>query len=136
MAKRKDALSDMLNQSNREEKPGWMDQVISPPTDAGETTPVTKPAPKLTKEAREALRAQKRRDRRLTFDLPPQIKKKCLDWSIEYGVPQSQMAVVAFWLLNNAIAQGDVDINALQTKSDSPKFAYNLDLADLIADFD
>lgn len=83
----------------------------------------------LTKEQQ---RIRERRARRATFDLPPAIREKLADLSIEYGVPQSQ--IVALLLLHGfeRIEAGEIDPAERREKSTSPKFAFNLVLDDLL----
>ena len=90
--------------------------------------PESKPQPTLKQSEKEYERA--------TLYLPPSMKTTLRRWSIDYGVPQSQIAIVALWLLKKAIDDDAIDITTMRTRSDSPRFAYNLDLDELIVDFD
>ena len=130
MPSRDDALLGLLQTDDDDDKPGWQSQ-IEPPR-----VPEPKPSRQLTRAEREKIRAEKRKAQRTTFDLPPPVKQQFWQWSIDYGIPQSQLAVVAAWLLKRAIASGHVDLEAIRVRSDSPKFAYNLTLDEFVKEFE
>lgn len=81
--------------------------------------------------AREARKARIK-ERRATFDLDPAIRRLLRAWSGHYGVPQSQMVMLAIIELEKLIEIDGIDIESMRSKSDSPKFAYNLELDEMI----
>jgi len=85
------------------------------------------------REARTEAKKARIRERRATFDLDPAIRRLLRVWSGRYGVPQSQMVMLAVVELKGLIESGEISIEAMRSESDSPKFAYNLELNEAIA---
>lgn len=80
--------------------------------------------------------AKERKLIRTAMYIPSNIKQRLKEWSIDYGVPQSQLSIVGFWLLKKAIENNEIDIESMRSRSESPKFAYNLELDQFVDDFD
>lgn len=78
--------------------------------------------------AREREKSRDRRGRRAVYDLDPELIEAVKAIAAEHGVPASQVAAVLLTVGLEALAAGEVDLEALKTPSDSPRFEWNLDL--------
>ncbi len=116
---------DDLVKKTQEAGEGWKSQLSSP-------TSFLTPQDELDKLKKEQDKKERTRARRITLELEPEVKAILKKWSIRYGVPQSQVVTLAIIELQKLIESDAVDIETLQTESTSPKFAYNLDLAEAI----
>lgn len=87
--------------------------------------PASRPEPELSPEQK---RIRARRPKRATYDIPPELKELIAELAIDYGLPQSQ--IVAALLIEGveALATGKIELEPRE-RSESPKFAYNLDLS-------
>ncbi len=87
-----------------------------------------KPEPPPSPQSRKQQRQEERRARRATFDLPPVVRQRLAELSVDYGVPQSQLVALLLLRGFEAMEAGEIDPAPLRERSTSPRFAYNLDL--------
>jgi len=75
---------------------------------------------------REQTRTQSRRDRRVTYDLPPLLRRRLQAMSEELRIPASQLAALAIGRFLNDYAAGAVDLGVYKQPSRSPRYDWNL----------
>lgn len=77
---------------------------------------------------REQARTQSRRERRVTYDLPPLLRRRLQALSEELRIPASQLAALAIGRFLNDHAIGAVDLGVYKQPSRSPRYDWNLRL--------
>lgn len=77
---------------------------------------------------RERERIQARREQRVTYDLPPLLRRRVQALSAELRIPASQLAALALGRFLNDFAAGAVDLGAYKQPSLSPRYDWNLKL--------
>jgi hypothetical protein len=77
---------------------------------------------------RERERQEKRKEGKVSYDLPPEVKQNVADLAAEYGVPQSQIATVLLLFGLDAMQNGQIDIVKYLVPSRSPLHTYNIDI--------
>lgn len=77
---------------------------------------------------RERERIQARREQRVTYDLPPALRRRVMSLSGELRIPASQLAALALGRFLNDYAAGAVDLGAYKEPSLSPRYDWNLKL--------
>lgn len=77
--------------------------------------------------------AKKRDDdlERATYYIPPELKNEIRSLSVEYGVPQSQIVVLLLIYSIEDLRSGAIPLERFLVRSDSPKFAHNIDFDSL-----
>lgn len=82
----------------------------------------------LARRERERARMQARREQRVTYDLPPVLRRRVQALSEELRIPASQLAALALGRFLNEYAAGAVDLGAYKQPSLSPRYEWNLKL--------
>lgn len=77
---------------------------------------------------RERARIQARRASRVTYDLPPVLRRRVQALSEELRIPASQLAALALGRFLNEYAGGGVDLGVYKQPSHSPRYEWNLKL--------
>ena len=77
---------------------------------------------------RERARIQARRANRVTYDLPPVLRRRVQALSEELRIPASQLAALALGRFLNDYAGGGVDLGTYKEPSRSPRYEWNLKL--------
>ena len=77
---------------------------------------------------RERARIQARRASRVTYDLPPVLRRRVQALSEELRIPASQLAALALGRFLNEYAGGGVDLGLYKQPSRSPRYEWNLKL--------
>ncbi len=77
---------------------------------------------------REQEQTQARRERRVTYDLPPLLRRRLQFLSEELRIPASQLAALAIGRFLNDYIAGAVDLGAYKQPSRSPRYDWNLRL--------
>ena len=77
---------------------------------------------------RERARIQARRASRVTYDLPPVLRRRVQALSEELRIPASQLAALALGRFLNDYAGGGVDLGVYKEPSLSPRYEWNLKL--------
>ncbi len=84
--------------------------------------------PKREREklARERAKMRTRKDRRVTYDLPPELKKQISDLAEDLGVAASQLATYALIQFLQAYHNDQVDLSKYKVASPSPRYEWKL----------
>jgi hypothetical protein len=77
---------------------------------------------------RERDRMQARRAHRVTYDLPPVLRRRVQALSEELRIPASQLAALALGRFLNDYAAGTIDLGVYKEPSLSPRYDWNLRL--------
>jgi hypothetical protein len=84
------------------------------------------------KRARERAKIQARRDRRVTYDLPPVVRQIIEELAERERIPASQVVSLALARFLQDLAQGRVDLSVYKQPSRSPRYDWNLVLPEEI----
>ena len=84
------------------------------------------PPQERQKKERERRKIRERREKRVTYDLPPTLKQRVADLAAEHKVPASQVAALLLTLGFEALE--GIDLEALKTPTKTPRYEHNLDL--------
>jgi len=82
------------------------------------------------KKAREREKIRKRREQRVTYDLPPDLRQQIKNLAAEHRVPASQLVTLALVRFIEAYQAGQVDLGIYKQISNSPRYEWNLVLPD------
>lgn len=80
----------------------------------------------LDKRTRERARMARRKDLRVTYDLPSEIKQKIKEIAEEHAVPASQIATLALAQFIVDYENGHIDPGEYKQPSQSPRYEWNL----------
>jgi hypothetical protein len=79
------------------------------------------------KKARERKKIRERKERRVTYDLPPALRQRISETADEQGVPASQLATLLLRFGLKALDSGEIDLaNHPRKPSKSPRYDWNL----------
>ena len=78
------------------------------------------------KKVREREKIQERRQKRVTYDLPPAIRQQITDTATKHSVPASQIAALLLQHGLGALDRGEIDLDAHKKPSKSPRYDWNL----------
>ncbi len=78
------------------------------------------------KKARERQKISARRERRATYDLPPAIRTRISDLSVQLSIPASQLATLALIRFLEAYENEKLDLGPYKMPSHSPRYDWNL----------
>lgn len=79
------------------------------------------------KKAKERAKIRARRDQRVTYDLPPQLKQAMFDLAESLSLPASQLVTLALHRFMEAYASGQIDISKYKKPSKSPRYDWKLE---------
>ncbi len=86
--------------------------------------------PEITRDelrkTREKEKIRARRDQRVTYDLPPDLRKRMKTLAAERGVPASQLVTLALLRFLKDYTAGAVPLERYQQPSRSPRYDWNL----------
>ncbi|GAP16087.1 hypothetical protein LARV_03883 [Longilinea arvoryzae] len=77
---------------------------------------------------REREHTRARREQRVTYDLPPVLRRRLQALGEELRIPASQLAALAIGRFLNDYTAGAVDLGAYKQPSRSPRYDWNLHL--------
>ena len=80
----------------------------------------------MDKQARERERIRARREQRVTYDLPPELRARIRDLAAELRLPASQLVTLALLRFLTAYEQGDIPLGVYKEPSHSPRYDWNL----------
>jgi hypothetical protein len=80
------------------------------------------------KMKRERERMQARRARRVTYDLPPELRERLNQLSSELRIPASQLAALAIVRFLSDLETENIDLPQYKRPSLSPRYDWNLEL--------
>ncbi len=78
------------------------------------------------RKAREREKIRARRPARVTYDLPPDLRKRFKALADERGLPASQLVTLALLRFLDDLEHGRVPLERYQHPSRSPRYAWNL----------
>jgi hypothetical protein len=84
----------------------------------------------LDRKARERAKVQARRDKRVTYDLPPDLREQIKTLAEEQHVPASQIVTLALARFIRDYTDGKIDLDALKRPSRSPRYEWKLAMPD------
>lgn len=76
---------------------------------------------------REAKKIRARREMRVTYDLPPELRQRMKMLSIEQRIPASQLVSLALLRFLKAYDSGEIQLGAYKQPSRSPRYDWNLE---------
>ena len=83
--------------------------------------------PRKVREKKARERAKIRRDSRVTYDLPPQLKQAVFDLAESLSLPASQLATLALHRFMEAYQDGQIDLSKYKKPSKSPRYDWKLE---------
>jgi hypothetical protein len=89
------------------------------------------PLSERKKKVRQRRKSRARRGRRAVYDMDPDLIEQVKEIAQAHRVPASQVAALLITVGLEALEGEGVDIEALKTPSDSPRYEWNLDLSRL-----
>lgn len=92
--------------------------------------------PKREREkiTRERAKMRSRKDHRVTYDLPPELKKQIADLAETMGVAASQLATYALIRFLQDYHDGQIDLSKFKKPSRSPRYEWKLVFPDSLLD--
>ena len=79
------------------------------------------------KKAKERAKIRARREQRVTYDLPPQLKQAMFDLAESLSLPASQLATLALHRFLESYSEGQIDLSKYKKPSRSPRYDWKLD---------
>lgn len=84
------------------------------------------PRKEREKRARERAKMQARREKRATYDLPPELRQRINDLADHERVPASQLVTLALARFLTDLQAGEIDLGEYKQPSRSPRYDWNL----------
>ena len=78
------------------------------------------------KKARERAKIRARRDHRVTYDLPPQLKQSVMELADKLSLPASQLATMALVRFLQDYKNNTIDLSKFKKPSSSPRYDWKL----------
>ena len=88
------------------------------------------PRKERERRARERAKIQSRKEQRATYDLPPALRHRIKELAEAERVPASQLVTLALIRFLKDLKNGAVDIDGYKQPSRSPRYDWNLKLAE------
>jgi hypothetical protein len=79
------------------------------------------------KKARERAKIRARKDQRVTYDLPPQLKQAMFELAESLSLPASQLVTLALHRFLETYNEGNIDISIYKKPSRSPRYDWKLE---------
>ncbi len=79
------------------------------------------------KKAKERAKIKARRDHRVTYDLPPQLKQAVFELAESLSLPASQLVTLALQRFMEAYKTGQIDLSKYKKPSKSPRYDWKLE---------
>ena len=89
---------------------------------------ISLPRRERQKKSREQAKIRARREQRVTYDLPPQLRQHVKDLAEAEGVPASQVVTLALVRFFSDYSTKQVDLAPYKQPSRSPRYDWNLSL--------
>jgi hypothetical protein len=80
------------------------------------------------KKVKERKKAQKRKPRRVNWDLPPELKRITAHLAEDNNVPVSQVVAVLLLEALRRFEAGEIDLDDYKTPTTSPRYDWNLEI--------
>ncbi len=78
------------------------------------------------KKARERAKIRARRDHRVTYDLPPQLKQAVMELAEKLSLPASQLTTLALVRFLKSYQSDEIDLSKYKKPSSSPRYDWKL----------
>lgn len=78
------------------------------------------------KKAQERAKIRARRDHRVTYDLPPQLKQSVMELAEKLSLPASQLATLALVRFLQDYKHDNIDLGKFKKPSSSPRYDWKL----------
>ena len=78
------------------------------------------------KKARERAKIQARREQRVTYDLPPDLRQRIQKMAEQERLPASQIVTLALKRFLQDQSEGKIDLSIYKQPSRSPRYDWNL----------
>lgn len=78
------------------------------------------------KADRAAHKIRERREKRVTYDLPPEVRQRMQMLAAEQRIPASQLVCLALLRFLKAYDAGEIRLGAMKQPSRSPRYDWNL----------
>ena len=79
------------------------------------------------KKAKERAKIRARREQRVTYDLPPQLKQAMFELAESLSLPASQLATLALHRFLQSYSEGQIDLSKYKKPSRSPRYEWKLE---------
>jgi hypothetical protein len=79
------------------------------------------------KKAKERAKIRARREQRVTYDLPPQLKQAMFTLAESLSLPASQLATLALHRFLVNYTEGQIDLSKYKKPSSSPRYDWKLE---------
>ncbi|MDO9085023.1 MAG: hypothetical protein Q7U53_02345 [Anaerolineaceae bacterium] len=79
------------------------------------------------KKAKERAKIRARREQRVTYDLPPQLKQAMFELAESLSLPASQLATLALHRFLKSYSEGQIDLSKYKKPSRSPRYEWKLE---------
>lgn len=86
------------------------------------------PRKERIKKSREHSKIVSRREQRVTYDLPPDVRQRIKTLAEEEGVPASQVVTLALLNFLKAYDGNEINLSTYKEPSRSPRYDWNLRL--------
>jgi predicted DNA binding CopG/RHH family protein len=84
------------------------------------------PTKERKKVIKERNKIQSRKENRVTYDLPPNLRQAIKETAEKEGIPASQMVTLALYQFMDQYAKKEIDLGQYKEMSKSPRYDWNL----------
>lgn len=85
------------------------------------------PRKQREKKAKERAKIKARKDHRVTYDLPPELKQAIFDLAESLSLPASQLVTWGLYRFLEEYKEGRIDISKFKKPSKSPRYEWKLE---------
>ncbi len=85
------------------------------------------PRKQREKKAKERAKIRARKDHRVTYDLPPELKQSIFELAESLSLPASQLVTLALHRFLKDYQEGIIDISKYKKPSKSPRYDWKLE---------
>lgn len=85
------------------------------------------PRKQREKKAKERAKIKARKDHRVTYDLPPELKQAIFDLAESLSLPASQLVTWGLYRFLEEYKEGGIDISKFKKPSKSPRYEWKLE---------
>lgn len=113
-------------EENAPQRPAAPERSAEPERSGEPDRPAAKTRPADIHQARESAKIRARRDQRVTYDLPPALRKRIQALAAEQHLPASQLVTLALLRFLRDYEGGEVPLAGYRQPSRSHRYAWNL----------
>jgi hypothetical protein len=85
------------------------------------------PRKQREKKAKERAKIRARKDHRVTYDLPPELKQSIFELAESLSLPASQLVTLGLHRFLEDYQEGSIDISKYKKPSKSPRYDWKLE---------